>query len=86
MEKPSIRELAGDHPVALANAIEALARRWPDMAEVDVECVATPGFLRATSAEVPEAPGGRLRALQGRISSDARCSGATVIDTEGFLR
>lgn len=85
MEKPSIRELAGDHPVALASD-RGLARRWPDMAEVDVECVATPGFLRATSAEVPEALGGRLRALQGRISSDARCSGATVIDMEGFLR
>jgi len=31
VEKPSIRELAGNHPVALRNAIEALTRRWAHM-------------------------------------------------------
>jgi hypothetical protein len=56
-------ELVGDHPVALANAIEALSRRWPDTAELDVEFRATPGFLRASSAEVRQALD-RLRGIE----------------------
>jgi hypothetical protein len=57
-------ELVGDHPVALTNAIDALARRWPDTAEVDVEFRATSGFLRASSAEARQALGRRLRAIE----------------------
>jgi hypothetical protein len=56
-------ELVGDHPVALGHAIEALARRWPDTAEVNVEFRATPGFLRVSSAEVRQALSRRLRVL-----------------------
>jgi hypothetical protein len=59
-------ELVGNHPVALRNAIEALTRRWAHMADVDVEFLAPPEVLRASSAEVREALGRRLRALQGR--------------------
>ena len=66
MEKPSIRELAGHHPVPFRNAIEALTTRWSQVAEVDVELLAPPGFLRASSAEVREALRRRFRARQGK--------------------
>jgi len=56
-------EFVGEHPVALRHALEALTRRWADMPEVDVEFLAPPGFLRASSAEVREALGRRLRAI-----------------------
>jgi len=64
VEKPSIYELAGDHPVALRNAIKALTRRWAHMADVDVEFLAPPEVLRASSAEVRQALGRRLRAIE----------------------
>jgi hypothetical protein len=72
-------ELVGNHPVALTNAIGALAHRWPDTAEVDVEFWATPGVLRASSAEVRQALGRRLRALVASAGPDRpRNSAATV--------
>jgi hypothetical protein len=46
-------ELMGSHPVALTNAIDALARRWADTAEVDVEFLAVPDFMRPSSAAAP---------------------------------
>jgi hypothetical protein len=55
-------ELMGSHPVALTNAIDTLARRWADTAEVDVEFLALPDFMRPSSAEVRQALG---RALGG---------------------
>ena len=58
-------ELMGQHPGALGNAIEALTRRWAQVADVDVEFLAPPEVLRASSAEVREALGRRLGALQG---------------------
>jgi hypothetical protein len=58
-------ELVGNHPVALRNAIETLARRWAHMDDVDVEFLATPGFLRATSVEVRDALVRRVQASQG---------------------
>jgi hypothetical protein len=57
-------ELMGSHPVALTNAIDALARRWADTAEVDVEFLPNSEVLRASSAEVRQALGGRLRAIE----------------------
>jgi hypothetical protein len=57
-------ELMSQHPVALGNAIEALTRRWPHMADVDVEFLAPPEVLRASSAEVRQALGRRLRAIE----------------------
>jgi hypothetical protein len=56
-------ELMGQHPVALA--IEALTTRWPQVADVDLELLAPPGFLRASSREVRQALDRRLRAIQG---------------------
>ena len=58
-------ELVGNHPVALRNAIEVLTRRWAHMADVDVEFLAPPEVLRASSVEVREALGRRLQTLQG---------------------
>jgi hypothetical protein len=58
-------ELVGDHPVALRNAIEALTTRWPQVAAVDLELLAPPGFLRASSGEARQALDRRLRAIQG---------------------
>jgi hypothetical protein len=58
-------ELIGQHPVALANAIEALTTRWPQVADVDLELLAPPGVLRASSGEVRQALDRRLRAIQG---------------------
>ncbi|HTC23273.1 MAG TPA: hypothetical protein VK688_02860 [Gemmatimonadales bacterium] len=57
-------ELMSQHPVALGNAIEALTRRWAHLADVDVEFLAPPEVLRASSAEVRQALGRRLRALE----------------------
>ncbi len=61
-------ELVGNHPVALASAIDALSRRWADTAEVEVdaEFPAPPEVMRASSAELRQALGGRLRALDGK--------------------
>jgi len=53
-------ELAGNHPVALTNAIDTLARRWADTAQVDVEFLTSPEFMRASSAEIRQALGRRL--------------------------
>jgi hypothetical protein len=61
-------ELVGDHPVALRHALEALTHRWAHMAGVDVEFLAPPGFLRASSAEVQEVLGRRLQVLYRRGS------------------
>jgi hypothetical protein len=58
-------ELMGQHPVALRNAIEAVTRRWAHLADVDVEFLAPPEVLRASSGEVREALGRRLRTIQG---------------------
>lgn len=66
MEKPSIRERAGNHPVPLRNAIQALSRRWAYMGDADVEFLAPPESLRVSGAEVRQALGRRLRALQGK--------------------
>jgi hypothetical protein len=54
-----------DHPVALANAIEVLTTRWPQVTDVDLELLAPPGSLRASSGEVRQALDRRLRAIQG---------------------
>jgi hypothetical protein len=59
-------EFAGNHPVALGNAIEALTRRWGQMVDVDVELLPTSETLRSSSAEVRDALGRRLRALQSK--------------------
>lgn len=56
-------ELMGQHPIALGNAIEALTRRWAQMADVDVEFRATPEVLRASSAEVRHMLSRRLMAI-----------------------
>jgi len=56
-------ELMGQHPIALGNAIEALTRRWAHQADVDVELLSPPEVLRASSAEVRQALGRRLRIL-----------------------
>lgn len=56
-------ELMGQHPVALKNAIEALTGRWAQVADVDVEFLASAEVLRASSAEVRRALGRRLAAL-----------------------
>ena len=58
-------ELMGQHPIALGNAIEALTHRWAHLADVDLELLAPPGFLRASSGEVRQALDRRLRAIQG---------------------
>jgi hypothetical protein len=58
-------ELMGQHPGALRNAIEALTRRWAHLADVDVEFLAPPEVLRASSGEARQALGRRLRAIQG---------------------
>jgi hypothetical protein len=58
-------ELLGQHPVALRDAIEALTSRWLQVADVDLEFLAPPGFLRASSGEVRQALDRRLRAIQG---------------------
>lgn len=58
-------ELMGQHPVALGNAIEALTRRWPNRADVEVDVLAPPAFMRASSTEVRQTLGRRLRALEG---------------------
>ena len=57
-------ELMGQHHIALGNAIEALTRRWAHQADVDVELLSPPEVLRASSAEVRQALGGRLRAIE----------------------
>jgi len=57
-------ELMGNHPVALTNAIDALARRWADTAEVDVEFLPTSEVLRASSAEVRQMLSRRLDVSQ----------------------
>jgi len=64
--RPGIREVAGNHPVALRNAIEALSRRWAQVADVELEFLPPLEVLQASSPEVREALGGRLWALQGR--------------------
>jgi hypothetical protein len=61
-------ELMGQHPVALKNAIEALTGRWAQVADVDVEFLAPPEVLRASSAEVREALGRRLQTPRHGIS------------------
>ena len=57
-------EVVGNHPVALRNAIEALTRRWAHMADVDVEFLAPPEVLRASSAEVRQMLSRRLDVSQ----------------------
>ena len=57
-------EVVGNHPVALRNAIEALTRRWAHVADVDVEFLAPPEVLRASSAEVRQMLSRRLDVSQ----------------------
>jgi len=57
-------EVVGNHPVALTNAIEALTRRWAHMADVDVDFLAPPEVLRASSAEVRQMLSRRLDVSQ----------------------
>jgi len=57
-------EVVGNHPVALRNAIEALTRRWAHMADVDVDFLAPPEVLRASSAEVRQMLSRRLDVSQ----------------------
>lgn len=57
-------EVVGNHPVTLRNAIEALTRRWAHMADVDVEFLAPPEVLRASSAEVRQMLSRRLDVSQ----------------------
>jgi hypothetical protein len=70
--KPSICERAGDHPVALRNAIEALSRRWAHLADVDVGLLAPPEVLQASSVEVRQALGRRLQTSQSDIRTQSR--------------
>jgi hypothetical protein len=72
-------ELRGAHPVALANAIEALTRRWPDTAEVDVEFRETPEVLRASSAEVRQALDRRRRAIEASTGPERPINSAATV-------
>jgi hypothetical protein len=65
-------ELMGQHVVALGNAIDALARRWADTAEVDLEFLPTSEVLQASSAEVRQALGRRLQASQSDVRTQSR--------------
>jgi hypothetical protein len=53
-------ELVGNHPVALRNAIEALSRRWAQVADVDLEFLPPLEVLQASSPEVRRALDRRL--------------------------
>jgi hypothetical protein len=72
-------ELVGNHPVALGNAIEALTRRWAHMADVDVELLAPPEVLRASSAEVGEALGRRRRAIEESAGPERPINSAATV-------
>jgi hypothetical protein len=72
-------ELMSQHPVALGNAIEALARRWPDMADVDVEFRATPEVLRASSVEVRQALDRRRRAIEASAGPERPLNSAATV-------
>ena len=60
-------------PPVLANAIEATARRWLDMAAVDVGFRATPGLLRVLSAEARRTLGRRRRAIEASGGRRGAC-------------
>jgi hypothetical protein len=74
-------ELMSQHPVALGNAIEALTRRWAHMADVDVEFRAPPEVLRASSAEVRQVLGRRLRAIEASDGPTRPMNSAGTIRT-----
>ena len=56
-------ELMGGHPVALRHTLEALTHRWAHMGDVDVEFLAPPEVLRASSAEGRQMLSRRLEAI-----------------------
>lgn len=72
-------ELVGNHPAALANAINVLSHRWADTAEVDVEFRAPPGCLRASSDEVRHALGRRLRAIEASARPERSVNSAATV-------
>ncbi len=79
METPSICELAGSHPVAPRNASEALTRRWAHMADADVEFLAPPEVLRASSAEVRQALDRRQRAIEASTGPERPMNSAATV-------
>ncbi len=72
-------ELMGQHPIALGNAIEALTRRWAHQADVDVELLSPPEVLRASSAEVRQALGRRLRAIEASAGPPRPMNSAATV-------
>ncbi len=74
-------ELIGRHPVAVANAIEALTRRWAHMTDADVEFLAPPEVLRASSGDVREALGRRLRAIEESARPERPMNSAGTVRT-----
>jgi hypothetical protein len=82
-------ELVGNHPVALSNAIEALTRRWAQVPDVDMEFLAPPEVLRASSVEVRRALGRRLRTLQGEpvdIQARKNAGRESTVPADGTVR